>query len=171
MSLDRAARTRHSFAEESQNIHICLIEIEIDSKRHCLICGAAGEKIAGECALGTCTIVSLRYQCILQRHDIALGIRHQREAVKADISVARMLDTDRDVCFRRCLIPAENDSGRQTTAHPYIASSQYLRQPGHLHVFGCELDGELPIAIHRAFCCEQSISYRKMKLTDRERPI
>ena len=171
MSLDRSARTRHGFTEESQNIHICLIEIEINRKRHCLIGGAAGEKIAGEYALSTCTIVSFRYQCILQRHDIALGIRHQREAVKADFSVARMLDTDRDVSFRRRLISAENDSGRQTPAHPYVISSQYLRQPGHLHVFGCELDGELPIAIHRAFCCEQSISYRKMKLTDREHPI
>ena len=148
MSLDRAARTRHGFTEESQNIHIRLIEIEINRKRHCLICGATCEKIAGEYALGTRTIVSLQYQCILQRHDIALGIRHQREAVKADFSVARMLDTNRDVCFRRCLISAENDSGRQTTAHPYIVSSQYLRQPGYLHVFGCELDGELPIAIH-----------------------
>ena len=65
MSLDRAARTRHGFTEESQNIHIRLIEIEINRKRHCLICGATCEKIAGEYALGTRTIVSLQYQCIL----------------------------------------------------------------------------------------------------------
>ena len=129
MSFDRAARTRHGFAEERQNIHICLIEIEIDSKRHCLIGGAAGENIARECALGTRTIVSLRHQCILQRHDIALGIRHQREAVKADISVARMVDADRNVRFRRCLISTEDDSGRQSATHPYAISSQYLRQP------------------------------------------
>ena len=171
MAFDRTAGGSDRTTKESQDIHICLIQIDIYIERYRFIGLAAGEQISRKRALGAGFVVILCNQCILDRHHIVGYICHEREGIKGNISIARVSHADGNIGFRRFFIPGKRNGSRHQAGKLHVFLFQNLWNPGYVHILSRYLDIQFSIRSHGALSCQKSCAYRDMELADIERAI